>query len=129
MKRYSEFGPEDINGEVIINMKKVFIYLLSVVFLFTAMISFSSCKDEEKGTDVVVNSTTVADGNVETSAPYVTVTDKNGNAVTNSDGNIETELSNVKDNKTENNKKTVNKTKKTYKVKGGTDPYVADPFN
>lgn len=116
-------------------MKKSLISIISLVLVFVvSAFVFSGCgKKEEKKVDTVSPATSASENNSTVDSEedydivYVIVTDKNGNNVTNKNNEAVTETSKVyktkKTVKTKKTKKTV-----TQEVKGGTDPYVEDPF-
>lgn len=116
-------------------MKKSLISIISIVLiLVVSALGFSGCgKKEEKKVDTVAPATSTSENNLVNDSEedydivYVIVTDKNGNYVTNKNNEAITETSKVyKTKKATNNKKT--KKTVTQEVKGGTDPYVEDPF-
>lgn len=112
-------------------MKKLLVYFLSVACLCSVMLGLSACGDKNDN-GVKDYSEPVTREQVETQTVYVIVTGSDGKPVTNADGYGSTEVSYVtatKASTTEKTKKNKNKATITYKVKGGTDPYVEDPFN
>lgn len=95
------------------------------------MLGLSACCDK-KDNNIKDYSESVTQEQVETQTVYVIVTGSDGKPATNADGYGSTKVSFVtatKPSTTKKTKKNINETSLTYKVKGGTDPYVADPFN
>lgn len=116
-------------------MKKILAYILSVACLCSVMLGLSACGDD-KEKDVKEYSEPVTQEQVETQTVYVIVTGDDGNPSTNAEGYGSTQISYVTATKTtkatkatKKKKQKTNKTTFTYAVKGGTDPYVEDPFN
>ncbi len=94
--------------------------LISISLIFCLVLScgvlFSSCKKDEENTSTV--ETYSEKPTDETEVVYVYVTDANGQTVTDSNGNPVTKVAG----------QTEKSTKFTYEVKGGSDPYVEDPW-
>lgn len=123
-------------------MKKRLISAISIVLiLIVSSFGFAGCgkKDNDKNDSNVVPATSANEestkdvnsdnDDVVYETVYVMVTDKNGQPKTNENNEAITETSKVIKTTSKKTKKTKSAKKtKTQKVKGGTDPYVEDPF-
>lgn len=99
-------------------MKKIISFVLAFCLVLSCGLMFSSCKkNKAQGSQVQTYSEDETNVQLE-EVEIVYVTDSNGQTVTDKNGKPVTESAN----------KTEKSTKFTYEVKGGSDPYVEDPW-